>query len=453
MYPQLKTPIRSANYALIYLSQLHIGILRIKKAGIQFQYKNVSAFEVIHFHSHCVHIIKMAVVIINTNTLTEYTSEKRAKIGRKAGIVGIASNLFLFALKLVCGILSSSVSIIADAVNNLSDALSSVILTVSYIFSEKPADKKHPYGHARIEYLSALFISIIVTILGIELFKSSVENIISGKDVQSYSPVVLIIMFFTVAVKLSMAVFYRVTGNKIDSPSLRASAFDSIGDAGATTAVILGIFLSPYTGRATDGIFGCIIALYILVVGIKLIKESSDTLLGSAPSVEQVSAIVSKLRSYDGVLGIHDLVLHNYGENRFFASVHLEMDAERNIMESHDLIDNIETDFAEEMGIHLVIHLDPVFTSDEKLNNLKHAVRDIIDEIACEYSSPISMHDFRAVFGITHSNLIFDIAVSHDMPLDDDSLCRMIRDGIKKLDETYNAVITIDRDYTTVRYH
>lgn len=394
------------------------------------------------------------IIIISksTSTYTPYTPEQRAKIGRRAGIIGIVSNVFLFAVKLACGVVSSSVSIIADAVNNLSDALSSVILTFSYIFSQKPADKEHPYGHARIEYLASLFISVIVTILGVELFKSSVEDIISGGEKTKYAPVVIVIMILSIVVKASMAIFYRIVGVKISSTSLKASSFDSIGDVGATLAVILGIFLSPVFGRATDGALGCAIAVYIFVIGIKMIKESSDVLLGAAPNISQVTKIVEKLKSYDGVLGIHDLVLHNYGENRFFASVHLEMDAERDIMESHDLIDNIESDFDEEMGIHLVIHLDPVFTSDEKLNELKRSVRDIIDEISGEYSSPISMHDFRAVFGITHSNLIFDVAVSHDMPLDDDSLCAIIREEIKKLDETYNAVITIDRDYTTTRY-
>lgn len=387
-----------------------------------------------------------------SSTVKEYTSDERAKIGKNVGVVGIIVNLILFAMKVTVGIISSSVSIIADAVNNLSDAGSSILVMVGYIFSVKPADKKHPYGHARLEYLCTLFISVIVTVLGIELLISSIESITSGGDGAAYGTVSIVIMCASIALKLFLAVFFRIFGKKISSASLQASSVDSLGDVAATTAVIVGMFLTPVFGGATDGVLGCVIAGYILILGVKLIKEASDTLLGTAPDSDLVLEIISKLKSYEGVLGIHDLVMHNYGEGRFFASVHLEVDSDVDIMLSHDRIDNIENDFAREMGIHLVIHLDPVCVSNEKVNALRESVHRIIDSIAGGLGDPISMHDFRAVFGITHTNLIFDVVVSHDLSVSEETLCKMIKDDIAKIDPSYNAVITVDRDYTSTIY-
>ncbi len=376
----------------------------------------------------------------------------RAKAGKRAGIVGICANLMLFAVKLAAGVLSGSVSVVADAVNNLSDAGSSIIVMLGYILSAKPADKKHPYGHARIEYLCTLFISIIITFLGYELISGSVKNIVSGGEGAVFVILPAVIMGASVAVKLFLAVYFRSVGKRIGSASLSASAVDSLGDVGATAAVIIGMIISPYTGPATDGVLGCLIGLYIFIMGVKLIYESSNTLLGVAPGPELVSTIVKKLKSYEGVMGIHDLVLHNYGEGRFFASVHLEVDSEVDIMVSHDRIDNIEADFAREMGIHLVIHLDPVEMHNEKLNSLKASVRGAIDEISSEISSPVSMHDFRAVFGITHTNLIFDVVVAHDLPVSEKELCARISSEIKRIDKSLNTVITVDRDYTSTTY-
>lgn len=385
--------------------------------------------------------------------IKEISPEMRTKIGRNAGIVGITVNLLLFAVKLTAGILSGSVSIIADAVNNLTDAGSSILVLVGYLISAKPADREHPYGHARMEYLCGLFISILVTFLGFELFQSSVDAIRNPGELTEYNPVSLFIMVSAVAAKVFLALFYRAVGRRIDSQTLRASAMDSIGDVCATLAVITGMLLTPVIGSMADGIFGCIIAAYIFVMGIKLIIDSSNTLLGTAPDIELIKKIIARLKSYDGVLGIHDLVIHNYGADQYFVSVHVEMDAERNVLECHDIIDNIEADFRHDMGIQLVIHLDPIALKDEELNELKNSVREVVDEISAEFSSPISFHDFRAVFGVTHTNLIFDIALAHEFPLSNEELVEMIRTDVKKkLGEEYCPVITIDRDYTTKRY-
>jgi len=389
--------------------------------------------------------------------LTEPTANlspsQKVRAGRNAGIIGIIVNILLFAVKLVIGLLTGSISIISDAVNNMTDAGSSVLVLVGYICAAKPADKEHPYGHARMEYLCSLLISIIVTVLGLELSTSSIELLLHPRDSIQYSLISLLIMIAAMLSKGVLALYYRHVGKKIDSSSLRASAADSIGDVCATAAVIAGMFLTPVIGPRTDGIFGLCIAVYILVMGILLIRDAVNTLLGTAPDTDLVKKIISHLKCYEGVLGIHDLVIHNYGLDRYFATVHLEMDADRDIMESHDIIDNIEVDFAENMGIHLVIHFDPISCDNAQINTLRTTVQAITAEIASEFSSPLSMHDFRVVFGRTHNNLIFDIAVSHEMPLKDTEIVQQLRDEIhKQLGECYHAVITIDRDYTTNRY-
>lgn len=381
------------------------------------------------------------------------STKERLSLGRRAGIVGILVNVFLFAVKLVGGLVSGSVAVIADAVNNITDAASSILVLLGYVFAAKPPDKEHPYGHARMESLCSLGIAILVTVLGIELFTGSVEDLFGAGEAASFSPLVIGIMIGSVVVKICLALFYRSVGKKIDSASLRASAMDSIGDVCASSAVILGMLLTPYTGAKTDSVLGCGIAIYIFVMGVKLIVEGVNTILGAPPDKELVKEIVGRLRSYEGVIGIHDLVLHNYGPDRYFASVHLEMDADQDIMVSHDIIDNIEADFAKDGNMHLVIHLDPVKTSDPALNELRSQVQDVVAEVAGEYGSPVSMHDFRAVFGITHTNLIFDVAASLDMPLTDNELVQAIREEIRRrIGEGYNAVITVDREYTSKRF-
>jgi len=382
-----------------------------------------------------------------------YTAGQKLAMGQTAGIVGICVNVLLFAAKLAGGILSGSMAVIADAVNNITDAASSILVLLGYIFAAKPPDKEHPYGHARMESLCSLGIAILVTVLGIELFTGSLGDLFAQGEGAAFSPLVIGIMVVSVAVKVGLAVFYRTVGKKIDSASLRASAMDSIGDVCASGAVIAGMFLTSVTGPKTDAVLGCGIAVYIFVMGVKLILEGVNAILGAPPDKELVKEIIGKLRSYDGVIGIHDLVIHNYGMDRYFASVHLEMDADRDIMVSHDIIDNIEADFAKEQNMHLVIHLDPVNQSNEEVNRLRGLVQDVVAEIAGEYGSPVSMHDFRVVFGITHTNLIFDVAVSYEMPLTDRELVEAIREEIvRRIGEGYYAVITVDREYTSNRY-
>lgn len=379
-------------------------------------------------------------------------STRKFRLGRIAGIIGIAVNILLFAVKFTAGLVTGSMSIVADAVNNITDAASSILVLLGYVFAAKPADKRHPYGHARMEHLCSLMISIVVTVLGIELFTSSIDALREGEGAV-FSPLAIGIMGFSILVKIALAVFYGRIGRKIESSSLRASAMDSIGDVCATGAVIAGMLLTPVFGPKTDAVFGMLIAAYIFVMGVRLILDGVNVLLGEAPDVELVRKIVVKLKSYDGVLGIHDLVIHNYGLDKYFATVHVEMDARRDVLESHEIIDKMEADMNRDMGIQLVIHLDPICLSDERINHLRSMVQTITSEIASEYSSPLSMHDFRAVFGPNSTNLIFDIAATDDMPLDNVELVDAIRAEIRRhCGERYHAAITIDRDYTSSRY-
>lgn len=378
--------------------------------------------------------------------------DERLGAGRAAGIVGIVSNIVLFAVKVAIGIITGSVSVVADAINNLSDAGSSLFVFVGYHIAGKPADKEHPYGHARMEYLCGLFISVIITVLGVELLRDSVEKLLSGGGNAEFSAVSVTVMALTMAVKAGMAVYYRIMANKIDSQALRASSMDSLGDIFATGAVVFGMLISRYTGPLTDSVLGCVIAIYIIVMGIKLVKDSSETLIGVAPDAKFTAEVAREIRSYEGVIGIHDLVVHSYGADRYFISAHAEVDADADIMQSHDVIDNIENDFRTKHGIDLVIHMDPVQHSDPKVNEIRGQLSEIVSRISAENSSPASMHDFRVVFGVTHSNLIFDIAVSDDFPLEDEALCREIAEEVKKLDPGYNTVITVDRDYQTSRF-
>ena len=376
----------------------------------------------------------------------------RVRVGRFAGFVGIVANVLLFGVKLAIGLIFGSISIIADSLNNLSDSGSNALTVVGYTISGKPADKDHPYGHARMEYLASLFISVIVTFLGFEMLTTSIEKLVSGGEVQTYNTLSIIVISCTVAVKIIIAILNFKLGRHIDSAALKATAIDSISDVIATTAVVIGMILTPYTGAYTDSIIGIIIALYIMVMGVKLVIESSNTLIGEAPDKEFTHEIIKKIKSYEGVLGIHDLVIHSYGANRCFATVHVEIDADGEIMHSHDLMDNIEADFLKNEGINLVIHMDPISISDPETNELRHKCMDIVSALAQEYSHPVSMHDFRIVKGITHTNVLFDISVTTEMPLSNEELCRYLSEKIKEINPLYHLVLTIDRDYYSERY-
>lgn len=370
----------------------------------------------------------------------------RNAYGKFTGIFGIITNILLFFVKVTLGFVTSSISVTADAINNLGDAGSSFITMFGFKIAGKPADAKHPYGHARMEYISGLIVSCLITAIGFDLLIGSVEKIISPSPTE-HSAVSIIILAATLLVKLFQWLVYRSAGKRIDSKSLIASSADSINDVISTSVVVIGSIITLTTDINLDGWLGCAVSLFVIYSGIKLITETSDPLLGAAPDADLVQKLSDKILSYDGVIGIHDLMVHNYGFGRCFASVHAEVPADTNIMISHDTIDNIEFDVLEEMNIHLVIHLDPVETDNPRLTDIKTAVMLILQS----KDPRISMHDFRVVFGDTHTNLIFDVDLPFEYDTDDDSFCFELTKDIRKIDPTYNTVITVDRNYMNSR--
>ncbi len=373
----------------------------------------------------------------------------RTAYGNMAGMVGIACNALLCAAKLLVGTLFGSISITADAVNNLSDASSSIITLIGFRLSAKPADKEHPYGHARIEYLAGLAVSVMIIVIGFELARSSLEKILHPTPVE-FSWLTVAVLVGSIAVKLWMAVFNRSIGKRIDSSTLQATATDSRNDVISTSAVLVALLLGQATSLPLDGWMGLAVALFILYSGAGLIKDTVDPLLGEAPSEELTQYIAQKVLSYEGVLGTHDLMVHDYGPGRCFASVHVEMAAEKDVLESHDIIDNIERDFHDNDNIHLVIHYDPIQTGDRAVGTLRTWMSEQLQTI----SPKLSLHDFRAVRGLTHTNLIFDVVVPADFPLGETALRTRVQELASQKDTPdvkYYTVITIDHSYAP--YH
>lgn len=366
----------------------------------------------------------------------------RAAYGRFAGVVGIITNLLLAALKFIAGTLFQSLAITADAVNNLSDSASSIVTLVGFKLAEKPADEEHPFGHQRIEYLSGLIVSFVILAVGLQLVQEAIGKILEPTAVQT-NLIFIIILIVSIGVKLWQSMFYKDIGGRIHSATISATAADSRNDVFSTAAILAGILITKVTGVNLDGYMGLAVAVLIIFTGIKLIKETSDPLLGQAPDKELVDKICDTVKSYDGILGVHDLTVHNYGPNRWFATVHCEVDAHKDVLVSHDLIDNIERTVGPQLGIQLVIHMDPVITDDPKTNDLCRQVGEMVQAV----EPKATIHDFRVVWGPTHSNVIFDVCAPFSCPLTDKELISRVTRGIKALSENYYPVINIDRNY------
>ncbi len=364
-----------------------------------------------------------------------------------AGMVGIVSNIFLSLLKIVIGIITSSIAITADAINNLTDAGSSIITLIGFRLAKKPADAEHPYGHRRIEYITGLIVSMVITILGVQFLISSVQSLFSPSET-NYTIPAFVILVVSILVKLWQSRFYVAVGKHIDSTTLIATASDSRNDVLSTSAVLLGALITRLTSVNLDGWLGCAVAIFIIKSGICLVIETADPLLGLAPDPKLTKSIGDKIMTYEGVLGYHDLMVHNYGPDRCFVSVHVEVPAEQDILVSHDIIDNIEFDFLRETGMHVVIHLDPVVTADAEINAIHSEVADIVGKVSAIVGYVITMHDFRVVRGQTHTNLIFDIAVPCDSKYSDHEIREMIETRVRELSPNYNTVITCDRCYS-----
>ena len=364
----------------------------------------------------------------------------RDKCGRVAGAVGIVTNFLLFLMKIIVGTVFHSVSVTADAVNNLTDSGSSVVTLIGFKMAGKPADEKHPFGHARIEYLSGVIVSFIVIFLGLQLGMSSVEKIITPEE-NALTPVALVVLVVSILAKLWQCLFYRKVGRMIKSESVEATSKDSRNDVIATSVVLLGAVITMLTGVNLDGYMGAAVALFIVFSGVQLTISTADPLLGQAPEGELVQTITEKMLSYPGIIGMHDLAVHNYGVGRCFASAHCEVDAKNDILVSHDLIDNIERDFSRDLGIHMVIHLDPVIVGDARTDALHRKVQSLVTAL---YPT-VTIHDFRVIWGVTHSNIVFDAAVPFAVKDSDAVITQKFEAEIQKLDPDYRTVVTIDR--------
>lgn len=366
----------------------------------------------------------------------------RSRCGKLAGVVGIAGNVLLFCAKLVVGILSNSVSVMADALNNLMDASSSIVTLIGFRLSEKPADKHHPFGHARIEYLSGMAVAVLILLVGFELGKGSVEKLLEPQPTL-FSAALVVVMLISAGVKLWMAAFNRRVGQHIGSATLAAAAADSRNDVVTTLAVLAAAVTGHLLKVELDGWVGLAVAAFILYSGVVSLKETADPLLGEAASGELTAAVAERLRSCEQVLGVHDLIVHDYGPGRRFASVHVEMDRRLDAMIAHEIIDDLEREFEENDHIQMVIHYDPVVVDDPILDSTREWVFAQVRSI----HPLLHIHDFRMVEGKGHTNLIFDVVRPQELALSAQQLQERIEQAIRAARPDYRVVLHVDENY------
>ncbi len=367
----------------------------------------------------------------------------RRAYGTLVSVVGILLNLLLAAGKFTVGLLFGAIAVQADALNNLSDAGSQIISLVSFKIAAKPADREHPFGHARIEYVASMIVSFLVLLIGWELLSSSVDKVFHPAETV-FSWISVGVLAVSVLVKLWLCLFNRRVAGRIDSSVMRATAADSLSDAAATTAVLIATLVYKFTGFDPDAYMGIVVALLILWAGVKILNETKNSILGERPTDEQVAEIRTIVAEFEpsGVIGLHDLVVHNYGPGRIMASLHVEVDGDMDIYKSHDVIDLIERRLRVECGILGTVHMDPVAVHDPAIA----ALREKTLAQAQAIDPRLLIHDFRMVPGDTHSNLIFDVAAPFDLPMTDNQLCTTLADRIHEEDAHYFAVITVDRE-------
>lgn len=366
----------------------------------------------------------------------------RNAYGTLASTVGIVCNVLLCVGKGAIGLFAGSVSIVADAVNNLSDASSNVVSLLGFHMAGRPADREHPYGHGRYEYLAGMVVAVLVLVIGVELVRSSVEKLIDPSPTE-FSPAVAIVLVASMLVKAWMMLFNRTLGRLIGSVTLEATAMDSRNDVITTGAVLAAAVVSALTGVDLDGWAGLAVGCFILWSGFGLMRETIDPLLGRTPSDELVRHIHDTIMGYPGVLGTHDLMVHDYGPGRQFASAHVEMAAEASPLDSHDTLDNIEREFLERDGMHVVLHYDPIVTDDPQVCDLRNWIAQQVKVIDPE----LTIHDLRCVPGTTHTNVIFDCVRPHGLAMSDDELRGTISGLVKSRHPGYDCVITVDRSY------
>ena len=372
-------------------------------------------------------------------------SSVRDKYGYFAGIIGIIFNLLLFFIKLFVGIITGSIAVTADAFNNLSDTVSSIITIFGFRLSNLPPDKEHPFGHGRSEYIASLIMSFIILLVGLDFAKSSITRILNPTPVH-FDMLAFILLLITIAVKVWLSLFNRFIGKKIKSKALEISAFDSLGDVFASTIVLISFVVARFTSLPLDGYVSLFVSLFILYAGYKLLRETISPLLGESPDPELVKNIKKQLLSYEYITGVHDLIIHNYGVGRFMASIHAEIPADIDLLTIHHVIDTAERQISENLKIILVIHMDPVSTETQEVNAAKAEVKKIISE------NPIikSIHDFRVIGKGDVQTLIFDVVITPDnsnKKISDDEIVEFISTRIKKAHEHFTCIITVDREF------
>ena len=365
---------------------------------------------------------------------------ERLKTGRRATVIGLVCNIALAFSKLVIGLISGMISITADSVNNFSDSAASIVSFIGFKLSSKPADDKHPFGHARFEYVSGLVVAFLVMAVGMEILKSSIEKIIHPAEID-YSAAMYIVLGISIAVKVFMMIMYLNTGNKISSTTLKAAAQDSRNDVLTTSAVLVATIISQLTGKNLDGFMGALVAVFIIVSSVSLIKDTLDPLLGITPEEELVDDIGKRIMSYEGVIGVHDLMMHDYGPGHCFASVHVEVPANLSLLKCHDIIDKIEGDVGAEFGIELTIHPDPVITEDDgSIGTLRN---DII-QIAAAFDAGLEIHEVRLVPGDERPCIIFDCVIPPGCSKSDPEVCRFLKEKVAEKYHGYSVSIRVD---------
>lgn len=367
----------------------------------------------------------------------------RQSYGMLCGVVGILLNVILFAGKFLAGTVSNSIAITADAFNNLSDAGSSFVTLVGFKLAGAKPDPEHPFGHGRIEYVSGLVVAAAILLMAYELIRDSITKILHPEETE-FSPLVIVILLVSILVKLYMSYYNNSIGKKIGSAAMRATATDSLSDTCATTVVLIAALVGHYTGLHIDGWCGALVGIFILYAGVSAARETLNPLLGQAPEEEFVQQIDQIVMAHEEICGIHDLIVHDYGPGRQMISLHAEVPAEGDILEIHDVIDNVENELRAKLGCDATIHMDPIVTADEHISELKAATISIIKGI----DEVITMHDFRVVTGPSHTNLIFDVMVPYKFYISDEELLLMIRRKVKeRLGNNYYAVMKIDKAY------
>ena len=367
----------------------------------------------------------------------------RRGYGVVCGTVGILLNIVLCCIKVFAGMLSGSIAVITDAINNLTDAGSSVVNVVGFKMAGRKPDTEHPFGHGRIEYIAGLIISIIIIVLGVELGKTSVSRIIDPRDIIT-SRAVFVVMEISIAVKIYMYLYNKKIGKRISSVSLQAAAIDSFTDAIATTAVLISIVIFEFTGVVVDGWCGLIVSVFIIYSGISSVKTTVDPLLGVKPDPEYVSIIEKFVLSQNNILGMHDLVIHNYGPGRSMISLHVEVPANGSLVEMHDIVDNIERKLKEALNCECVIHMDPMVID----NSISMRMRDFVGVIVTNVDPSLRINDFRMVQGTTHTNLIFDLVIPFDFQYSDEEVVDIIQQRVRQLPGDIYAVINVEKPYT-----